>query len=344
MARGRAKALYDRRRLLVTVIVGLVLLAALGGTTVGAATSPSPPITPTKALCKGKKYKIGYDVFSGTQPFANLVTQGLKEAAKRLGCVTVRTTIDNLNGPVAVGNIKTLLTQKVDGIIDFNVLAPYQRPIAALLKKAGVPGVAIVGAELPGYPSVGADNYGASVLNGRALAAAAKKKYPGEVPYLVVAAEPSAGPIILQRYTGAVAGAKQIYPNLPGDHIIRVDVDGTEADSYNKTLSTLSRIPADGVVLLTGVNDEATHGTYKAAGARGLTKYLVNSFGGDPFGLSQVCADREHYVGALYLLPKVWGSSALAVVLRMINKLPVPKQIGIKGTEVTASNPIAGCK
>jgi ABC-type sugar transport system substrate-binding protein len=341
---ARRTGISVRARPLTTAIAGVVLVAALGVTAVGAATSPSPPITPTKALCKGKKYTIGYDVFSGTQPFANLVSQGLKEAAKKLGCVTVRTTIDNLNGPVAVGNVKTLLNQHVDAIVDFNVLAPYQRPIANLIKKAKVPGVAIVGADLPGYPSVGADNYGASVLNGQALAAAAKKKYPNDVPYLFVAAEPSAGPIILQRYTGAVDGAKKIYPSLPSDHIVRVDVDGTEADSYNKVLSALSRVPSDGVVLLTGVNDEATHGTYKAAGARGLSKYLVNSFGGDPFGLSQVCADRDHYVGALYLLPKVWGSSALAVVLRMIHKLPVPKQIGIKGTEVTATNPLAGCK
>jgi ABC-type sugar transport system substrate-binding protein len=325
------------------VIAGVAMMAALGVTAVGAATSPSPPITPTKALCKGKKYTIGYDVFSGTQPFANLVSQGLKDAAKKLGCVTVKTTVDNLNGPVAVANIRTLLNQHVDAIVDFQVLAPYQLPIANLLKKAKVPGVAIVGANLPGYPSVGADNYGASVLNGQALGAAAKKKYPGETPYLFVAAEPSAGPIVLQRYTGAVAGVKKVYPTLPSDHIVRVDVDGTEPDTYNKFLSALSRVPSDAVVLLTGVNDEATHGTYKAAGARKLSKYLVNSFGGDPFGLQQVCKDREHYVGALYLLPKVWGSSSLAVVLRMIHKLPVPKEIGIKGTEVTATNPIAGC-
>ena len=336
-------------RLLVSAIAaGLLVLAALGGaakaTSNEATAKISPPIVPTKALCKGGPYKIGYDVFSGTQPFANLVSKGLRDAAKKIGCATVVTTVDNLNGPVAVANVRTLLNQGAHAIVDFNVLAPFQAPIAKLLKEKGVPGVAIVGANLPGYPSVGADNYGASVKNGRALALAAKKKYPGELPYLLVAAEPSAGPIVLQRFTGARDGVKQIYKNLPSDHIIRMDVDGTEPDSYNKTLSTLSRIPSDGVVLLTGVNDEATHGTYRAAKARGVDKFLVNSFGGDPFGLKQVCSDREHYVGALYLQPEVWGTSALAVVLRMIQKMPFPKEIGISGIEVTAKNPIAGCK
>jgi ABC-type sugar transport system substrate-binding protein len=341
MARGRA--VLGRTRMLATATAGLVLAAALATATAGAAATPSPPITPTKALCKGQQYTIGYDVFSGTQPFANLVSKGLKDAAAKLGCVTVKTTVDNLNGPVAVGNVKTFINQHVDAVVDFNVLAPFQAPIAKLLKQANIPGVAIVGANLPGYPSVGADNYGASVKNGLALATAAKKKFPGETPYLVVAAEPSAGPIVLQRYTGAVAGAKQVFSDLPSDHIIRVDIDGTEPDAYNKTLSALSKVPPDAVVMLTGVNDEATHGAYKAAAAR-LKNYLVNSFGGDPFGLSQVCADREHYVGALYLQPELWGSSSLAVVLRMIHKMPYPKAIGIAGIEVTASNPIAGCK
>jgi hypothetical protein len=91
------------------------------------------------------------------------------------------------------------------------------------------------------------------------------------------------------------------------------------------------------------VNDEVSHAMYRAALARNLT-FLVNSFGGDPFGLSQVCKDRTHYVGALYLEPEKWGESALAVVMRMANKMPYPKAVGIAGLEVTASNPIAGCK
>jgi ABC-type sugar transport system substrate-binding protein len=318
----------------------------VGVTTAGAASSTASagPVKPTKALCKKSSYKIGYDVFSGTQPFANLVTKGLYDAAKAIGCVTIVKTVDNLNGPVAVGNLKTLLNQKIDGFVDFQVLAPFQTPIAKLLKSGSIPGVAIVGADLPGSPSVGADNYGASVLNGRYLGAVAKQRYPSAVPYAVVAAEPSAGAIVMQRYFGAVAGIKQMYKNLPGDHVIQVKSDGTETGTYNNVVSALSRIPSDGVVLMTGVNDEVVHGMYKAAGARHLKNYLVNSFGGDPFGLQQVCADRTHYIGALYLLPETWGSSALAVILAQINGTSFPKAIGIKGKQVTAKSPETGCK
>jgi ABC-type sugar transport system substrate-binding protein len=145
------------------VVLTAVMVVAVGG----AAAKPTPPIAASSNLCKGKTFKIGYDVFSSTQPFANLVTKGLKDAAKRTGCVTVITTVDNLNGPVAVGNVKTMLNEGANGIIDFNVLAVYQPAIAKLVKQAGIPADAIVGANLPGYPAIGADNYGASVINGR---------------------------------------------------------------------------------------------------------------------------------------------------------------------------------
>jgi ABC-type sugar transport system substrate-binding protein len=150
-------------------VLGVAVVASLALAVPAA--SAAGPQTPSKAQCKGKTYKLGYDVFSGTQPFANLVTQGLLDAAKKVGCVTIVKTVDNLNGPVAVGNLKTLLNQKIDGFIDFQVLAPFQTPIQKLLKGAHIPGVAIVGADLPGSPDVGADNYGAAVVAGRYVAA-----------------------------------------------------------------------------------------------------------------------------------------------------------------------------
>ena len=343
MVSERAERTPRRSAAAFSVLAAVTLTAVIVVAVGGAAPKPTPPIVASSSLCKGKTFKIGYDVFSSTQPFANLVTKGLKDAAKKTGCVTVIMTVDNLNGPVAVGNVKTMLNEGANGIIDFNVLAAFQPAIAKLVKQAGVPANAIVGANLPGYPAIGADNYGASVLNGQELAKAGKKKFGSTVPYLVVAAEPSAGPIVMQRYYGAVAGAKKVYPKLGGDHVIQVTSDGTEAGTYNNAVSAFSRIPSGAPVLTTAVNDEVAHAMYKAALARKLN-FLVNSFGGDPFGLSQVCADRTHYAGALFLEPEKWGESAVATIMRMANHMPYSSNIGITGTQVTATNPIAGCK
>jgi DNA-binding LacI/PurR family transcriptional regulator len=345
MERRQAARAWRRHSVTPRAVAGLVLAVLSLGIVSGAtgAAAPTPPIKATKALCHGKTFKIGYDVFSGTQPFANLVTKGLKDAAAATGCVTVIETVDNLNGPVAIGNVKTMLGEGANAIVDFNVLAAFQPAIAKLLKTAKVPGDAVVGATLPGYPEVGANNYAAAVLDGQYLAQAGKKKFGSAIPYVVVAAEPTAGAIVMQRYFGAVAGVEKVYGKLPSSHIIQVTSDGTESGTYNNALSAFSRIPAGGDVLTTAVNDEVTAAMYKAGLARKIT-FLANSFGGDPFGFAQVCADRTHYVGALFLEPEQWGESALAVVMRMADKVSFPTNIGIVGTEVTATNPVAGCK
>jgi len=337
----RTSGRIARYAVIAAVVAGTA--AASGVASARESRAASAPPQPSKALCHGKQFTIGYDVFSSTQPFANLVTKGLKDAAAKTGCVKVITTVDNSNGPTAVGNVKTMLNEGANAIIDFNILAAFQPAIAAQLKNAHVPGDAIIGATLKGYPAVGASNYGAAVIDGQALAQAGKHKFKNTLPYLVVAAEPSAGPIIMQRYYGVVAGAKKVYGKLPSSHIIEVTSDGSEAGTYNNAVSAFSKIPSGAPVLTTGVNDEVTHGMYRAAVARHLN-VLVNSFGGDPFGLGQVCANRSQYAGALYLEPEQWGASALAVVMRMADHMSFPKNVGIAGEEVTAHSSLTGCK
>ena len=183
------------RLLSVASMATMVVLAAPAVSGATARTSAARALTPqfgapTKALCKQASYKIGYDVFSEAQPFANLVTQGLVDAAKSIGCVTIVKTTDNLNGPVAIGNLKTLIVEKIQGFVDFQVLAAYQPAITKILATAKIPGVAIVGANLPGSPDVGASNYTAAYDDGVYLAQQSKARFPGKIPYVLGGAEP----------------------------------------------------------------------------------------------------------------------------------------------------------
>src|SRR5450432_2682163 len=85
---------HRRWSLLATAAI-LASVLTVGVSSAGASSSSasSGPVKPSKALCKKSSYKIGYDVFSGTQPFANLVTKGLYDAAKQIGCVTLVKTV-----------------------------------------------------------------------------------------------------------------------------------------------------------------------------------------------------------------------------------------------------------
>src|SRR5690242_18202279 len=211
-----------------TVSVVFAVAMAAGGAvaaptagTAKASVAASPDLAhPTKALCKKSSYKIGYDVFSDSQPFAVSLTNGLIDAAKRIGCAQVVKTVDNLNGPVAVGNLKTLLNEGIDGFVDFQVLANYQPAMSKILKAAKIPAVTVVGATLPGFPQVGLAPFETEKNAAIYMAKQAKKRFPGQIPYFLGGAEPTSGPAVLARYKGAVAGIKEVYPSIPSNHII----------------------------------------------------------------------------------------------------------------------------
>jgi len=329
----------------VAAMTGGGAVAATSGHTAKARTAAQLDLAhPTKALCKKSSYKIGYDVFSSNQPFAVSLTNGLVNAAKSIGCAQIVKTVDNLNGPVAVGNVKTLLNEGIDGFVDFQVLANYQPAIAKLLKAAKIPAVTVVGATLPGFPQVGLAPFETEKNAAIYMAKQAKKQFPGQMPYFLGGAEPTSGPAVLARYKGAVAGIKTVYPSIPSDHIIEVKTEGVATTAYNTTLSALSAVPSDAVVLMQAVNDEDLGGMYKAAQARHVANYLVNSFGGDSYGLSQVCADPKHYVGAWYLDPAGWGPVLLSLIMNQMNGVKVPHNTDIAGYEVTHSTPFLHCK
>ncbi len=350
----RTKGSSVRRALPVTVAGALTAALVVTGTgAASAAPAPAPAKiasaaavnlnNPTKALCKLKNYKIGYDVFSDSQPFAVSLSDGLKSAAASVGCAQIVQTVDNMSGPTAIANLHTLINEQINGFVDFQVLAAYQPAMAKVLKSAKIPAVTVVGATLPGFPQVGLDPFHTEEQGAIYMAQQAKKRFPGQVPYFLGGAEPASGAAVFARYQGAVAGVKTVYPGIPKSHIIEVITNGLAPTAYSNTLSALSAVPKNGVVMVQAVNDEDTGGMFKAVQARGFTNYLAEDYGGDSYGLKQVCLYPTHYVGSWYLNPAGWGPVLLSLEMMQMNGQKVPAVTNIAGLEVTHSSPIAHC-
>jgi ABC-type sugar transport system substrate-binding protein len=317
------------------LIAGLTVSATSGAAVRSHATIPNP----TKAMClHGKTYKVGYDVFSDSQPFAVSVSNSMKAAAKAVGCVTIIETVDNLNGPQAIANVKTLINEGITSFVDFQVLEPFQPAIAKLLKAAKIPAVTIVGATLPGYPSLGLSAFIGEKDAALASAAFAKKEHPGMVPYFLGEAEPASGSAVYARYRGMVAGIKHAFPGIPKSHIIEVDGQGVQTTAYSKALSALSLVPSGSLVMTQGTNDESTAGVFQAIKTRGFKNYVAEGFGGDSYGFSQVCSNKTHYAGDWSLAPETWGPIALSEVMMQQNGLKVPNNYEILGSQSTFSS------
>ena len=78
---------------------------------------------PTKELCAGKTYKLGFDIFSDNESFALIVRKGMLATAKAMGCVKVEILSDNADPIKVQENLKIFIQKKYDGVMAAQVVA-----------------------------------------------------------------------------------------------------------------------------------------------------------------------------------------------------------------------------
>jgi DNA-binding LacI/PurR family transcriptional regulator len=266
---------------------------------------------PTRRLCVRPRYRIGYEVFNETQPFARAVSASIAATARRLRCVTLLEATDNLDGATAVANVRSMLRAGIDGLVDFQVVPAAQKVIAGLVSRARVPAVS-AGLRLGARPFVSLDDRHAGFVAGEALGRAA-------------------------RAAGIVSGARQALADLGPADVRLLATDGLEREAFAAAARALRRVPPHAVLLLSGINDEVVAGMYAATLARRGGRLLAESIGGDALGLSQVCA-RPDYVGAVSFEPGAWGRWLLSAVLDLANGAALPSTLYVPVRQVTRAN------
>jgi len=291
---------------------------------------------PTRRLCVRPRYRIGYEVFNETQPFARAVSASIAATARRLRCVTLLEATDNLDGATAVANVRSMLRAGIDGLVDFQVVPAAQKVIAGLVSRARVPAVS-AGLRLGARPFVSLDDRHAGFVAGEALGRAARARDRGATFYLLVGADPHAGPSAAARAAGIVSGARQALADLGPADVRLLATDGLEREAFAAAARALRRVPPHAVLLLSGINDEVVAGMYAATLARRGGRLLAESIGGDALGLSQVCA-RPDYVGAVSFEPGAWGRWLLSAVLDLANGAALPSTLYVPVRQVTRAN------
>ena len=97
---------------------------------------------PTKELCAGKTYKLGFDIFSDNESFALIVRKGMLATAKAMGCVKVEILSDNADPIKVQENLKIFIQKKYDGVMAAQVVAAAAPGAVRTMKDAKIPMVA----------------------------------------------------------------------------------------------------------------------------------------------------------------------------------------------------------
>lgn len=293
---------------------------------------------PDSSICQGKKYTIGFDVYSATEGFAVENTKNFKDLAKSLGCITPVVLVDNADPTTVTANINSFVQQHVDGVVLAQVVAAAQPGIMRTLNKAKIPVVAAYVAA-PGAPFIDVDNAAAGMSGGVAVGKEFAKRYPGTLPYIIIGAFPEGGDVSIARMNGVVKGVQSVIPGIPDDHILSVDTKADPAQANTGTTNVLQRLPADAHIIYSGINDLNTYAMLQAIRTAHREDTAVGmGMGGDPTGRGFICSNQPSYYGSVGFFPDKYFQFLLPALIGIINGHSLPDRIVLPTKVLTADN------
>lgn len=275
---------------------------------------------PDPAICAGRDYTIGFDMFSDADAFAVQLAKGMEQLADELGCVKINKLVDNAKPDVAVQNANIFAQQKVDGAILFNVVQAASQGQSQALEAAKIPMVSLA-VPVEGYPFVTNDDKADGTAAAATLAEAYKASGKTAKPYAIIARFDGADSAKI-RMDAAEDGLKEALPDV---EILPIDTKADGPTTQAAATAVLAKIPAGAPILVIGVNDDLTFSAVQAVKQAGRSKdAMVMALGGvNPVGLEYMCENPE-YVGAVGYFPENWSDYLLPAIIAEINGVDVP--------------------
>jgi ribose transport system substrate-binding protein len=292
---------------------------------------------PTKALCDGKTWKLGFDIFSDNESFALIVRKGMLKTAKEMGCVKVEILSDNADPIKVQENLKIFIQKKYAGVMAAQVVAAAAPGAVRLMKEAKIPMVATFVVH-PGIPFVDVDNGAAGAQAGNALMTEAQKRWGASVtPYLLIGSLKEGGSNSIARMDGYYVGAKQVLPSFAVDRFIDVPTQGADPAKTNiNTANTLTTLPKDAKIILGGINDDNTVAMIQAYKASGRDMANLLAIGQGASLLDKICS--KEMFGSIAYFPENYGKYLIPAVFGLIYKQKVPSHVVLPTKVLTAAN------
>ncbi len=323
-----------RTRVLTAAVAGAVSLAVLAGC--GSDDKDAASTAAGENTTAAAGVKIGYISLGETVPFVGLVTQGIRDSAKKAGVELVFCD-SQLDAQKAIDCARQMKTQGVKGILNFQVDASASPRVCA----AG-PDVPVVAIDIHQAPCekvfYGADNKNAGTFAGKALGEYAKKNFNCEIDALPVLDQAAAGEVVAQRLAGMVDGVKASCPDVNGE---KVPYKGTTDSAIQPIRDTLSRLPKAKHILLVAVNDDGVIGAIKGAEqVNRANDIYVAGQGADPTSFPYLCGTKtfKNWIADTAYFPERYGETVVPLLLKLINGETTEDTVFVSHEAVTQDN------
>jgi ribose transport system substrate-binding protein len=290
----------------------------------------------------GKGKKLAFANITATFPFCQSVEKSIIATAKLAGFEDKDMIIlDNqLDTTLGLQNADIVLSKKPHGFIEFQIDAKVNAIVGKKFKDAGIPVVA-VDIEVPGFPFMGVDNYGAAYQTGEWIIGQIESRLGGigKVDLIVLGMQKQAGETVMLRSIGTNDALVDKYGDAVKSKIEMEHVGGTAEQSQPVIASILAKHPQAKTIVISCVNDQTTRGAISAVKAVGTLKrenVLYVAQGCDDSGIEML--RNKEIDGDLAYFPEHYGWYIVPAVVAMMQGQPVPPYIFVENEMITPDN------
>lgn len=270
-------------------------------------------------------YVIGFNNYNMATDFPQQLYDSVEAAAAEAG-------IELLYAEAAgdpqkmVSNIDTFITAGVDLIIDFNFNPEVGTTLVQMCTEAEIPLISI-DCFYEGAYFFGVNNMNAGKTAGEYYAELVKEKWDGEVDYLVLEYNFSAGNEVKQRLDGIIEGMKENGIELTDDQIVWIDYNNDTAKAQSTAADFLTAHPDSTKIAFGVLTDPASAGVLASVETANRSEdCMIVSHGGEAIGIEMLGED-SCYMGTVAYDAAKYGELLI----------PLAESI-IKGEEVEIMN------
>ncbi|MDB6082965.1 MAG: sugar transporter substrate-binding protein [Gammaproteobacteria bacterium] len=268
-----------------------------------------------------QRVRIAFANFNDEASFGMLVLQGMRAAAKKRPDLEVTFYDNKADVTRAVENARLVVTTKPSAFIEYSsVSAAANQQVARIVKAAGLPTVSVQ-SRVPDTGLFAVDNELAGYSGGKAVATAAKKRWPGDTPAVFLISLPEGGPVFLDRAKAARKGILEIFPNATISEESSKD-DPRTASAI--TTSFLTRNPGKKVIIFSHLDSMGIAALTAARNSGREADVLISSTGGEAVVFTEIRRPNSAYVGTFSFFPDKWGAELLELAAKLARKENIP--------------------
>ena len=290
------------------VILALVMVLALG----------------VSAFAEEGKFLIGYNNYNMGTDFPRDLYAGIEAKCAEEGIELMYAEAAG-DPQKMISNIDAFITAGCDAIVDFNFNPEVGETLVSMCQRDNIPLFSIDCAYEGGY-FFGVNNLVAGKTAGEYAAKITSENWDGEVDYLVLEYNASAGPEVKQRLDGIIDGMKEQNIELTEDQIVWIDFNNDVAKAQSTAADFLTAHPDCHKIFIAVGTDPAAAAVLAAVEtAKRSDDVMIISHGGESVGIEMLKEDNC-FMGTVCYDSGKYADDLVPAILGVLNGEDVPTE------------------